>query len=103
MAQVFTVYNCGTSFNRERPDELTGYLGSIISGIQAKPKSVAPRDKWMICDGPVSSSKGINPDAHTPGSGLFKKLRGNVTGHRWDQNVDAAMTIINSFTRRAQY
>ena len=94
MAQVFTVYNCGTGFNRERTDELIGYLGSITSGMQAKPNSVTPQDKWMICDGPGSSSKGINPDAHTPGSGLLKKLRGNVTGHGWDQNVNAAMTII---------
>ena len=94
MAQVFTVYNCGTGFNRERTDELIGYLGSITSGMQAKPNSVTPQDKWMICDGPGSSSKGINPDAHTPGSGLLKKLRGNVTGHGWEQNVNAAMTII---------
>ncbi len=48
----------------------------------------------MICDGPGSSSRGINSDAHTPGSGLFKKLRGNVTGHGWEQNVTQAMTII---------
>ena len=89
MAQVFTVYNCGTGFNRERTDELIGYLGSITSGMQAKPNSVTPQDKWMICDGPGSSSKGINPDAHTPGSGLLKKLRGNVTGHGWEQNVSA--------------
>ncbi len=94
MAQVFTVYNCGTGFNRERTDELIGYLGSITAGMQAKPNSVTPQDKWMICDGPGSSSKGINPDAHTPGSGLFKKLRGNVTGHGWEQNVNDAMTII---------
>ena len=94
MARVFTVYNCGTGFNRERTEELIGYLGSITQGMQAKPNTVTPQDKWMICDGPGSSSRGINSDAHTPGSGLFKKLRGNVTGHGWEQNVTQAMTII---------
>jgi hypothetical protein len=94
MAQVFTVYNCGTGFNRERTDELVGYLASITAGMQAKPSSVTPQDRWMICDGPGSSPTGINPDARTPGSGLFKKLRGNITGHGWEQNVEDAMTII---------
>ncbi|HYP09015.1 MAG TPA: hypothetical protein VER03_22500, partial [Bryobacteraceae bacterium] len=94
MARIFTVYNCGTGFNRERTEELIGYLGSITVGMQAKPRSVTPQDKWMICDGPGSSSSGKNPDAHTPGSGLFKKLRGNVTGHGWEQNVADAMNII---------
>ena len=66
MAQVFTVYNCGTGFNRERTDELIGYLGSITSGMQAKPNSVTPQDKWMICDGPGSSSEGYQSRrAHT--------------------------------------
>ena len=94
MARVFTVYNCGTGFNRERTDELIGYLGSITAGMQAKPNSVTPQDKWMICDGPGSSPSGNNSDSRTPGSGLFKKLRGNLTGHGWEHNVDDAMTII---------
>ncbi|HYZ83219.1 MAG TPA: hypothetical protein VE621_02385 [Bryobacteraceae bacterium] len=94
MARVFTVYNCGTGFNRDRTDELIGYLGTITSGMQAKPNSVTPQDKWMICDGPGSSSKNGNPDTRTPGSGLFKKLRGNISGHGWDENVSDAMAII---------
>ena len=94
MAKIFTVYNCGTGFNRERTDELIGYLGSITTGMQAKPNSVTPQDKWMICDGPGSAPKGTDPDSHTPGSGLFKQLRGNITGHGWEQNVVDAMTII---------
>ncbi len=32
MARVFTVYNCGTGFNRERTEELIGYLGSSLRG-----------------------------------------------------------------------
>ena len=94
MAHIFTVYNCGTGFNRERTEELIGYLGSITAGMQAKPQSVTPQDKWMICDGPGSSSQGRDPDAKTPGSGWLKKLRGNLTGHGWEQNVGEAMTII---------
>lgn len=94
MSQVFTVYNCGTGFNRERTEELIGYLGSITAGMQAKPNSVTPQDKWMICDGPGSAPSGSNPDARTPGSGFLKKLRGNLTGHGWEQNVADAMNII---------
>lgn len=94
MAEVFTVYNCGTGFNRDRTEELIGYLGSITQGMQAKPNSVTPQDAWMICDGPGSAPKGTNPDTRTPGSGLFKKLRGNVTGHGWEHNVRDAMQII---------
>ena len=94
MPNVFTVYNCGTGFNRERTEELIGYLGTITAGMQAKPNSVTPQDKWMICDGPGSSPRGTNPDSRTPGSGLFRKLRGNITGHGWEQNVQDAMAII---------
>ena len=94
MAKTFTVYNCGTGFNRERTEELIGYLGSITAGMQSKPNSVTPQDKWMICDGPGSKSKGLDPDAFTPGKGLLKQVRGNVTGHGWEQNVADAMTII---------
>ncbi|MCW5966583.1 MAG: hypothetical protein KIT83_21270 [Bryobacterales bacterium] len=94
MAQVFTVYNCGTGFNRDRTDELIGYLGTITAGMQAKPGSVTPQDAWMICDGPGSSPRGTNPDTKTPGTGILKKLRGNITGHGWNQNVHDAMEII---------
>ena len=94
MAQIFTVYNCGTGFNRDRTDELIGYLGTITAGMQAKPNSITPQDSWMICDGPGSSSNGSNPDTRTPGSGWFKKVRGNISGHGWDQNVNDAMAII---------
>jgi hypothetical protein len=94
MARIFTVYNCGTGFNRERTEELIGYLGSITVGMQAKPNSVTPQDKWMICDGPGSKPSGTNPDTRTPGHGLFKQLRGNITGHGWEQNVADAMGII---------
>ncbi|MCL4784644.1 MAG: hypothetical protein KJZ70_16545 [Bryobacterales bacterium] len=94
MAQVFTVYNCGTGFNRDRTDELIGYLGTITAGMQAKPNSVTPQDAWMICDGPGSAPKGNNPDTRTPGSGLFRQLRGNISGHGWEHNVRDAMAII---------
>lgn len=94
MAQIFTVYNCGTGFNRDRTEELIGYLGTITAGMQAKPNSVTPQDTWMICDGPGSAPKGTNPDTRTPGSGLLKKLRGNITGHGWNHNVRDAMQII---------
>jgi hypothetical protein len=94
MARVFTIYNCGTGFNRDRTDELIGYLGTITLGMQAKPNSISPHDSWMICDGPGSKPTGANPDTHTPGSGRMKVLRGNVTGHGWNHNVRDAMAII---------
>ena len=80
MAQVFTVYNCGTGFNRERTEELIGYLGSITSGMQAKPNSVTPQDKWMICDGPGSSSRGSIPTRTRPAQGCLRSCAGTSLG-----------------------
>jgi len=95
MPPVFTVYNCGTGFNRDRTEELIGHLGQITAGMQAKPGNVTPQCKWMICDGPGSSpKKGAVTDARTPGSGVLAKLRGNLTGYGWEQNVADTMGII---------
>jgi len=100
MARVFTVYFCGTGFNRERTDELIGNLGSITAGMEAKPGNYGPHDAWMIHDGPGSSSKVEGSGAHTPGKGILKKLRGNLTGHGWEQNVEDAMDAIRFLTQQ---
>lgn len=94
MPRVFTVYFCGTGFNRERKDELIGNLASITSGMEARPGNYSMHDAWMIHDGPGSTAHVAGSGAHTPGSGPFKVLRGSLFGHGWDQNVADAMSAI---------
>lgn len=100
MARVFTVYNCGTGFNRERKDELIGNLGTITAGMEARPGNLSPHDAWMINDGPGSKPSAPGSQARTPGSGPFKQLRGNLTGHGWEQNVQQTMDAIKFLTRQ---
>jgi hypothetical protein len=95
MARVFTVYNCGTGFNRERTEELIANLATITTGTGATPASINPgSDTWIINDGPGSKAKVAGSGAATPGSGLFKQLRGNISGHGWEQNVANSMNVI---------
>jgi hypothetical protein len=47
MPEVFTVYNCGTAFNRDRRDELIADLAVRTIGVE--------NVDFMICDGPGRS------------------------------------------------
>jgi len=94
MARVFTVYNCGTGFNRENEGELIANLGKITQGMEARPKNMTPVCSWMINDGPGSKPKDPKSGAKTPGSGPFKELRGTLFGHGWQSNVEGSMDCI---------
>jgi hypothetical protein len=102
MPSVFTIYNCGTGFNRQRLDELTANLASRTEGYEFR--------DWMINDGPgstpVDPSKGRAPkDDERPASaqekilqakatkpGLLAKIRGIGQGYGWHHNVQRAIT-----------
>jgi hypothetical protein len=97
MTRIFTVYNCGTGFNREKTDELVANLASRTGGSENR--------DWMINDGP-GSSKGKKSVARTPGtfdpisgksvSSPFAKLKGIISGYGWEQNVEHAMAVIKA-------
>jgi hypothetical protein len=102
MARVFTVYNCGTGFNRERTDEVIANLASQTEG--------AENCDWMITDG-VGSKPSSNPLAKTPGldnpvqtyDGWKKtdppplaQLKGITEGYGWEDNVDHAVEVIQA-------
>ena len=94
MTRIFTVYNCGTGFNRERTNELIGNLGVITRGMEARPGNLSPHDAWMINDGPGSVPASKKSGAKTPGKGLFKAARGTALGHGWEENVQETMDCI---------
>jgi hypothetical protein len=87
MTRIFTVYNCGTGFNRDRTDELVANLASRTGGSENR--------DWMITDGPGSSS---SSRGRTPGSvgSFFAKIRGVVSGFGWEDNVLHAMEVIKA-------
>lgn len=97
MTRIFTVYNCGTGFNREKTDELVANLATRTGGSENR--------DWMINDGP-GSAKGKRSTAHTPGtvdplsgfkvSAPLAKLKGMISGFGWEQNVDHAMAVVKA-------
>lgn len=99
MARVFTVYNCGTGFNRDRTQEVIANLASRTEGSENR--------DWMINDGPGSKpgSKATlarTPGLHDPRTGFktkapaFATLRGITEGYGWDHNVEHAMAVITA-------
>jgi hypothetical protein len=99
MARVFTVYNCGTGFNRERSEEAIANLASRTEGSENR--------EWMICDGPGSAPKKPHSQARTPGlhdpktgfktsAPTFAKLKGVTEGYGWEHNVQHAMEVIKA-------
>jgi hypothetical protein len=102
MPRVFTVYNCGTNFNRERTDE-------VIANLAARTEGAENRD-WMITDG-VGSTPSSNPlgkmpilaqprqtsrgwkDADAPWTA---RLKGITEGYGWEENVDHAVEVIQA-------
>jgi hypothetical protein len=100
MPQVFTVYNCGTNYNRDRTDE-------TIANLAARTLGAENRD-WMINDGP-GSTPGSKPTlAQAPGlrdpvtgmrndvSKLKAREAGIVDGFGWDENVAHSVAVIKA-------
>lgn len=122
MPRVFTVYNCGTGFDRTHTEELIAKLATITQGAENR--------DWMINDGVGSHKVKFNRLTATPeqirlhdmarlpgsrstqkaiqqgftavngearhGTKFFPWIRGTVNGHGWEHNVDHAMDVITS-------
>jgi hypothetical protein len=109
MPEVFSIYNCGTSHNRQNLDETVADLARRTRGSENR--------DWMINDGPGSSShssgngasahdRSLAAQAHTPGSrdavtgmkesSWFAGSRGVIDGYGWEHNVDHAMAVLQA-------
>lgn len=113
MPDVFTVYNCGTSHNRQNLDETVADLARRTVGSENR--------DWMISDGPGSFSHGVGSSAtpeqrglaaqaKTPGTvdpvsglrqsswfGAVKATAGGViSGDGWEQNVLHTMAVLEA-------
>jgi hypothetical protein len=109
MPEVFSVYNCGTSHNRQNLDETVADLARRSAGAENR--------DWMLNDGPGSyphnadkSARALDQSlaaqAKTPGTrdpitGLkeasaFAVIRGAVSGYGWEHNVDHTMAVLNA-------
>lgn len=100
MARVFTVYNCGTGFNRDHAEEVIANLAARTIGSENR--------EWMINDGPGSTpgkKKGTlarTPGLHDPKTGFktsapaFAQLKGITEGYGWDHNVAHAMEVLKA-------
>ena len=109
MPEVFTIYNCGTSHNRQNLDETVANTARRTCGAENR--------DWIINDGPGSFShsasksapaadRGLAAQAKTPGtqdpinglkeSAWFAALRGVVDGYGWEQNVEHTMAVLNA-------
>jgi hypothetical protein len=100
MPRVFTVYNCGTNFNRERTDE-------EIANLAARTEGAENRD-WLITDGVGSKPSSKTSPAKTPGLSdpvtgfktaaplMLVRLEGIIEGYGWEQNVEHALAVIKA-------
>jgi hypothetical protein len=102
MPRIFTVYNCGTNFNRERTDEVIANLASRTEGAENR--------DWMINDGVGSSPSSLNSAAKRPGVDpvqtyqgwkypdppTLARLYGITDGYGWQDNVNHAMEVIQA-------
>lgn len=109
MPAVFTIYNCGTSHNRQNLDETVADLAHRTTGSENR--------DWMINDGPGSYShaagksdtaaaRGRAAQAKTPGtrnpvSGLKESAplavaRGVIDGFGWEENVAHTMAVLGA-------
>lgn len=109
MPAVFTIYNCGTSHNRQDLDETVADLARRTPGAENR--------DWMINDGPGSYSRSASKSdtaaarvlaaqAKTPGtrnpiSGLKENSwlavpRGVISGYGWEDNVAHTMAVLGA-------
>jgi hypothetical protein len=102
MSRVFTVYNCGTNYNREQTDEVIANLAARTEGAENR--------EWMISDG-VGSTTSRNPLARMPiltqplqtshgwkhiDPPMMARLKGIADGYGWEENVDHALEVIQA-------
>jgi hypothetical protein len=102
MTRVFTVYNCGTNFNRQRTDEVIASLATRTEGAENR--------EWLITDG-VGSKTSWNPFARMPiltqplqtshgwkqiDAPVAARLKGIAEGYGWEENVDHALEVIQA-------
>lgn len=98
---VFTIYNCGTNFNRTQTDELVANLASRTIG---KENAV-----WMVNDGPGSDKNGgILPGTKDPITGAdlkvakwWVKIQGICTGLGWESNVVKTIHTLKGLSPKA--
>jgi len=109
MPAVFSIYNCGTSHNRQNLDETVADLARRTVGAENR--------DWMINDGPGSSSHAVGKSASlaerslaaqakTPGTwnpvtglkkdSFFEATRGVISGSGWEDNVAHTMAVLNA-------
>lgn len=109
MPEVFSIYNCGTSHNRQNLDETVADLARRTVGAENR--------DWMINEGVGSFSKaasasasayerGLAAQAKTPGTrnpvtGMAEisplALPGGIaTGYGWEQNVEHTMAVLHA-------
>ena len=99
MPQVFTIYNCGTGYNRQNLDETVANLAQRDAGEEDQ--------DWMINDGPGSRPHRVSrsapaidqrlaAQARTPGTGPLAVILGVAKGDGWERNVDRTMTLLNA-------
>ena len=109
MPAVFSIYNCGTSHNRQNLDETVADLARRSAGSENR--------DWMINDGPGSSphavgksasalERGLAAQAKTPGTRdpitgrkqttFFEATRGVIGGSGWEHNVAHTMALLNA-------
>jgi hypothetical protein len=91
MTRVFTVYNCGTGFNRDQTNELIAHLATRTVGWE--------EIDWMITDGVGKIPAKGSLQAHLPGEKKFVPRfvtagLGVALGYGWNENVDRAMKVI---------
>jgi len=109
MPAVFSIYNCGTSHNRQNLDETVADMARRTAGAENR--------DWMINDGPGSSPQGVGKSAtaferglaaqaKTPGTrdpitglkqgSFFEATRGVISGEGWEHNVAHTMAVLNA-------
>jgi hypothetical protein len=109
MQTVFSIYNCGTSHNRQNLDETVADLARRTAGSENR--------DWMINDGPGSSSHSVGKSgtagerslaaqAKTPGTrdpitgtkqdSWFAETRGVTDGYGWEDNVAHTMAVLDA-------
>jgi hypothetical protein len=106
---IFSIYNCGTSHNRQNLEETVADLARRTVGTENR--------DWMINEGPGSFSKGVKESASayerglaaqakTPGTrdpvtgmkaeSWFALPRGMITGYGWEHNVDHTIAVLKA-------
>ncbi|TDU28532.1 hypothetical protein DFR24_2904 [Panacagrimonas perspica] len=97
MSRVFTVYNCGTGFNRTQTDEVVANMASRTSGAENR--------DWMVTDGvgqafntpgtfdPITGKKNVL--GHMDERAILVAL-GSISGWGWEQNERHVWAVISS-------